>query len=157
MTFMLREFRLEDAQETYQLFFDTVHHVNIKDYNKEQCDIWAPADKNIEEWGDSLAKNYSYVAVDEHSLAIIGFSDIEASGYLNRGYVHKGYQGQGIGRALLNIREDKARELGLKRVFSNVSETAKSFYLRLGYKIVKEQTRELNGMPFTQYRMEKEL
>ena len=85
----------------------------------------------------------------------VGFCDLESDGYLNRGYVHKAYQGKGIGKALLSVREAKAKELGLERLYSNVSVTAKPFYLRQGFKIVQEQTRELNGELFTQFRMEK--
>ncbi len=38
----LRAYQPADLEEIYQLFYDTVHSVNRKDYGLEQLDAWAP-------------------------------------------------------------------------------------------------------------------
>lgn len=101
--------------------------------------------------------NYSFVAIDNKTRKIVGFSDLEDDGYLNRGYVHMDYQGQGIGKMLLEVRENKAKELGIRRLYSNVSKTAKPFYIKQGYQCVRKQQRELEELSFEQYRMEKDI
>lgn len=108
----IRSFNSEDSEETYRLFYNTVHTVNAKDYSKDQLNTWAPEDKNMDDWCASLLKNYSFVAIETRTNQIVGFADLEANGYLNRGYVHKDFQRQGIGQLLLNAREQKAKELG---------------------------------------------
>ena len=126
---IIREFNSEkDAALTYQLFYETVHYVNAQDYSKEQLDVWAPKDKNLQDWEHSFVGNFSFVAVDTVGHKMVGFSDLRKDGYLNRGYVHKDYQRKGIGRLLLQSREQKAKEVGLKKVFSDVSITAKYLF-----------------------------
>ncbi|MBI2786779.1 MAG: GNAT family N-acetyltransferase [Legionella longbeachae] len=155
--FYIREYEVGDELEIYQLFYDTVHHINRSDYTEEQVNIWAPKDPNLSQWQISLQENYSFVAIDKEDNKIIGFADLEKNGCLYRGYVHKNYQGRGIGKALLNVREKKARELGIRKLFSEVSITARPFFEKQGYIIEKEQTKNLCGVSFINYWMTKEL
>ncbi|AMQ29497.1 GNAT family acetyltransferase [Legionella pneumophila subsp. pneumophila] len=153
----MRTYKLGDEAEIYQLFYDTVHHINCKDYTEEQLDTWAPRNPDLSSWANSLSKNHSFVAIHAESNRIIGFADLEENGCLNRGYVHKDYQGQGIGKSLLLARENRARELGIKQLFSEVSITAKPFFEKCGYVTIKEQTKVLNGISFINYYMVKDL
>ena len=155
--YYIREFKTGDAVEIYQLFYDTVHHINRKDYTEEQLDVWAPKHPDLARWQKTLTKNYTFVAIDKKTGKIIGFSDMEKNGYLDRGYVHKDYQGQGIGKTLLNAQEAKAKELGIKKLFSDVSITAKPVMEKLGYLTEAEQTKDLGGVLFINYRMTKDL
>ncbi|BCZ97761.1 GNAT family N-acetyltransferase [Legionella pneumophila serogroup 1] len=155
--FYIRAYKLGDEAEIYQLFYDTVHHINCKDYTEEQLDTWAPRNPDLSSWANSLSKNHSFVAIHAESNRIIGFADLEENGCLNRGYVHKDYQGQGIGKSLLLARENRARELGIKQLFSEVSITAKPFFEKCGYVTIKEQTKVLNGISFINYYMVKDL
>lgn len=155
--YYIREFKAGDEVEIYQLFYDTVHHINRKDYTEEQLDVWAPKHPDLSRWQKTLAKNCTLVAINKEDGKIIGFSDMEKNGYLDRGYVHKDYQGQGIGKALLNAQEVKAKELGIKKLFSDVSITAKPVMEKLGYLTEAEQTKDLGGVLFINYRMTKDL
>lgn len=38
----VRDYRPEDAQALAEIFFNTIHRINIKDYTQEQVDVWAP-------------------------------------------------------------------------------------------------------------------
>ncbi|CAM3087952.1 N-acetyltransferase GCN5 [Legionella steigerwaltii] len=155
--FYIRAFEPGDEAAIYQLFYDTVHYVNCKDYTQEQLDAWAPQNPDLSKWRESLNRNHSFVAIDKESSKIIGFSDMEQNGYLNRGYVHKDYQKQGIGKALLEAREHTAMALGIPKLFSDVSITAKPFFESQGYITEAIQNKELHGIIFTNYRMTKKL
>ena len=157
ITFEVRTYEPEDLAEIYQLFYDTVHAINSKDYNQKQIDAWAPKAPDLQKWQTSLRDNFSFVAIDVDTKKIIGFSDLQKDGSLNRGYVHKEYIGLGIGKALLKVREDKARSIGLHHVTSAVSITAKPFFLSQGYAVVKEQTVKIGDVAFTNFLMTKEL
>ncbi|QMT60028.1 GNAT family N-acetyltransferase [Legionella sp. PC997] len=151
--FYIRAYEQGDEAEIYQLFYDTVHYVNCRDYNKEQLDVWAPKNPDLSQWIKSLAENYTFVAIDKKNGKILGFSDLEKNGYLNRGYVHKDYQNQGIGKALLEVREHLAIALGIPKLFADVSITAKAFFEHCGYLTEAKQNKELYGIQFRNYRM----
>ncbi|WP_454785823.1 GNAT family N-acetyltransferase [Legionella sp. WA2024007413] len=151
--FYIRAYEQGDEAEIYQLFYDTVHYVNCRDYNKEQLDVWAPKNPDLSQWRKSLAENYTFVAIDKKNGKILGFSDLEKNGYLNRGYVHKDYQNQGIGKALLEVREHLAIALGIPKLFADVSITAKAFFEHCGYFTEAKQNKELYGIQFKNYRM----
>lgn len=86
----IREYKPDDCKEITELFFNTVHTVNAKDYSKEQLDVWAPEIPDFEKWNKSLKKNYCIVALD--GTTITGFGDIDSTGYLDHLFVHKDYQ-----------------------------------------------------------------
>lgn len=151
----IRTYQDRDAKATYQLFYDTVHNINSKDYNEQQLNVWAPYDKDISQWNDSLKRNKSFVAEDIDTNLIVGFCDMKETGYLNRGYVHKDYQGQGIGSLLLQCREHEAKKLKLNKVFSHVSITARPFFEARGFKVVKQQVVQIHDVEFINFVMEK--
>lgn len=155
--FYIREFKVGDELEIYQLFYDTVQHVNTRDYTEEQVNNWAPEKPDMSKWQKTLNDNYTFVAISKENKTIIGFADLEKTGYLNRGYVHKNFQGQRVGEALLMAIENKARELGIKKLFSDVSITAKFFMEKKGFVTETSQTKNLGGVTFRNYLMTKEL
>ena len=48
---MIREYRTEDRDALVQLFVETVHQVNARDYTPAQLDAWAPREQDLERWG----------------------------------------------------------------------------------------------------------
>lgn len=118
----LRKYKSSDCKCLTELFYDTVHTVNAKDYTKEQLDAWAPYKVDLIEWDKSLSEHYSIVAVQDD--IVVGFGDIDKSGYLDRLYVHKNYQRQGIATAVCNELEDAVNSF---EIFTYASVTAKPF------------------------------
>ena len=96
----IRTYRSSDCEETAELFYDTVHTVNARDYSKEQLDVWATGNEDLDRWDQSFLEHDSVVAVD--GGRIVGFGDIDAAGYLDRLYVHRDHQGKGIATAICN-------------------------------------------------------
>ena len=43
----IRKYQEADTDELWELFYNTVHRVNIKDYSKSQVDAWASKDIGI--------------------------------------------------------------------------------------------------------------
>lgn len=94
----LRAYQPADLEEIYQLFYDTVHSVNRKDYGLEQLDAWAPRQMDRPRWEQSLADHETWVAWEDGK--IVGFGDLGEGGYLDRLYVHKDFVRKGIASAL---------------------------------------------------------
>lgn len=145
----LRRYKQSDCRELAELFYNTVHTVNAADYNNEQLNAWATGRVDLEAWNKSLQEHYSIVAVDKG--IIVGFGDIDQTGYLDRLYVHADYQGKGIATAICNKLEQSVSG----KIVTHASVTAKPFFEKRGYKVIKEQSVERQGVFLTNYVMEK--
>lgn len=60
---IIREYKPLDCKELTELFYNTVHTVNIKDYTKEQLNVWATGKVDLEKWNKSLQEHYSLVVM----------------------------------------------------------------------------------------------
>jgi len=147
---IIRKYQPSDCKELTELFYNTVHNVNAKDYAKEQLDVWATGKVDFEKWNESLQEHFSVVAVDDE--IIVGFGDIDKTGYLDRLFVHADYQRKGIATAICNQLEQAVQG----NITTHASITAKPFFEKRDYKIVKEQQVERQGIFLTNYVMIKE-
>lgn len=147
---IIRKYKSSDCEYLAELFFQTVHAVNSKDYTIEQLNAWASGNINIGEWDKSFLEHYTVIALDDG--IIVGFGDIDNTGYLDRLYVHKDYQGQGVASAICDALE-KAAETN--KIITHASITAKSFFEKRGYTVIKEQQVIRNGIPLTNFVMGK--
>ena len=145
----IRTYQSSDCKEITELFYNTVHTVNMRDYTKEQVDVWAPEEPDLDGWNESLLAHYSIVAVEDNR--IVGFGDIDETGYLDRLFVHKDYQRQGIASALC----DQLEQAVPGRIFVHASITARPFFESRGYRVVKQQQVERKGIFLTNFVMEK--
>ncbi len=148
---IIRQYQPSDCKYLAELFYNTVHTINAKDYSVEQLDAWASVEINLSEWNKSLLNNYSIVAVKEN--VIVGFGDIDKTGYLDRLFVHKDYQHQGIATAIC---DDLEKAFDVEKITTHVSITAKLFFLNRGYKQIKEQEVIRNGVSLTNFIMRKD-
>lgn len=145
---LIREYISSDCEQLAELFFQTVHTVNAKDYIKEQLNVWATGNVDLSVWNNSFLEHYTLVALENN--VIVGFGDIDNTGYLDRLFVHKDYQSQGIATALCD-----RLEAGFDRVTTHASITAKQFFMNRGYRLIKEQQVVRNGISLANYVMEK--
>lgn len=147
---IIRKYKTSDCKHLAELFYETVHAVNAKNYTKEQLDVWATGRVDLEEWDRTLSEHYTVVAVKDDR--IVGFGDIDKTGYLDRLYVHKDYQNQGIASAVCNELE---KSVYTDKITVHASITAKPFFLSRGYRTIKEQQVVRQGISLTNYVMEK--
>lgn len=152
----LRKLKEADISECIELFQDTVHNVNIKDYTPRQLEAWAPTIKleASSRW-HTLLENISYIA--EYNHQVVGFGDMTQQGHLDRLFVHKNYQSQGIAAAIVRMLEMRASELMLQYITVEASITAKPFFEKSGYIIIKEQQVEIRGVKLSNFLMKKSL
>lgn len=146
-----RKYRPSDCEKIAELFYQTVHSVNQKDYTPEQLDAWATGQVDLVQWNRTLSDHYTVVA--EEDGVILGFGDMAEDGYLDRLYVHKDHQGQGIATALCGRLE---RAVGAQSITTYASITARPFFEKRGYKTIKPNQVERNGVRLTNYLMKKD-
>lgn len=146
----LRPYESADCPALARLFYDTVHTVNARDYAPEQLDAWADGQVDLSAWDASFLAHHTLVA--EEDGVIVGFSDMDNSGYLDRLYVHKDHQGQGVASALCDALEAACSAA----VFTtHASLTARPFFESRDYRVLRRQTVIRHGVALDNYVMEK--
>ena len=78
------------------------------------------------------------------------FGDIDETGYLDRLYVRADMQGEGVATAIC----DRLESIVEGTIVTHASITAKPFFEKRGYAIVREQQVERRGILLTNYVME---
>ena len=151
---VLRRYRTSDCGRMAELFYETVHSVNAADYTKEQLDAWATGNVDLTAWDKSFLEHFTIVAEEtgDDGKRIVGFGDIDSTGYLDRLYVRKDRQRRGIASAICGELENVA---DAAKITTHASITARPFFLRRGYRVVREQQVERGGILLTNYVMEK--
>ena len=192
----LRKYHPSDCAALAALFYETIHTVNARDYPQEQLDAWADGHVDLDAWNESFLAHNTYVAVQEcvgaddidsrasdstdtapgktggspANALIIGFGDMDDTGYLDRLYVHKDYQGRGVATAICDrLEEDFCLSRG--RLLQNsavqkrkndtftthASITARPFFEKRGYTVVKAQKVVRKGISIRNYIMRKRI
>lgn len=146
----IRPYQPADCPALAELFYNTVHTINARDYTPAQLNVWATGTVDLEAWNQSFLAHYTVVAVKDDQ--IIGFGDIDKTGYLDRLYVHKDHQHQGVATAICSQLE---QSVNVSKRTTHASITAKPFFLSRGYQVVKEQQVIRGGIALTNFIMEK--
>lgn len=140
---IIRRYTPADCAAILLLFHDTVHTINALDYSADQLAVWAPKTADAARWNASLSAHTSVVA--EEDGCILGFGDIDGD-YLDRLYVHKDAQRRGIATAIADALETAAREQQKATVTVHSSLTAKPFFEKRGYRVLRAQQVERGGI-----------
>lgn len=148
---IIRSYRPADCQSLARLFYDTVHSVCDGDYTPEQLSVWADGNIDLSKWNASFLEHRTLVAVVDGKIA--GFGDMDERGYLDRLYVGKDFQRRGVASALCAALEDGSFA---PTFTTHASITAKPFFQKRGYRVLKEQQVERKGVLLTNFVMEKE-
>lgn len=150
----IRSYNEADAACLTAIYFNTIHKINAKDYSSEQLDVWAPTSSlETEGWICKWEKLPPIVAVIDNE--IVGFAELEDNGHIDCFYCHHEHQGCGIGSALMREIEERARKNKLKKLFAEVSITARPFFEKNGFLVKKEQSVTIRGIALTNFVMEK--
>lgn len=156
MTINIRAYQSDDADHLYQLFYHTIRHINCRDYSQSQVEAWAPDDRDMVKWRENMAKINPYVVeLAAPEKKIVAYADIQADGYIDHFFCHHQYQGQGIARQLMQHLLSTAKEMKLEKAYAHVSITARPFFEKAGFCLVKEQQVSVREQILTNFIMEK--
>ncbi|WP_185225756.1 GNAT family N-acetyltransferase [Chryseobacterium indologenes] len=152
---IIRRGNENDLAEMKQLFAETITSICKDDYTEEQLEAWRSGAENNERWLKVIHEQFVLVAISEHT--IVGFATLDQGNYLDLFFVHKNYQHQGIASQLYEQIENAARKQTERYIRSDVSKTAKSFFEKLGFYVLKEQIAPIKGIALTNFKMQKNL
>lgn len=149
----LRSYQSSDLPDLGKLFYETIHRVNQKDYTPEQLQAWAPTTAVPVAWHEKFLHTFTQIAILENK--IVGFGNLEQTGYLDCLYVHHACQSYGIGTAICDKLEQYAMQQGAQQITVHASITAKPFFEKRGYLLLQEQLVERHGVFLKNYKMQK--
>ena len=144
---VIRPYDPADCEILAQLFYHAVH--STRAYTKAQQNAWAP--QVPQGWNEGFLANHTVVA--EKAGQLIGFGDMDESGYLDRLYVHPAYQRKGVATALCDALETAS---SAERFLTHASLDAKPFFEARGYRVIRQQQVERCGILLTNFVMTKE-
>ncbi len=148
---MIRPYRASDAASTLGVFFSAIRRTASADYNAEQIEAWASPEIDLEGWAVRReALNTTVATLDE---VVVGFTDVDRSGYIDMLFVDPAHGRRGIATALLSWVLEAARGYGVASLATHASITAKPFFEAQGFVVEKQRREELGGVILTNYAM----
>ena len=143
----IRAYLEDDFPALYAIFLRAVKETASRDYSPAQIAAWAQVDES--RWRQKFAHSQVLVAVIDNQP--VGFITV-VNDYIDLFFVSPDYTRRGIGHALIGA---VCASLPGKILSVDASITARSSFLRQGFRVVAEQRVESRGERFTNYRMEK--
>ena len=150
--FFVIDYDKKYLKQIVELFTNTIHNINKKDYVKEQLNAWANPNYDLNIWDKRFEKSKPYLCVLEDE--VVGFCEYY-DGYVDCFYVHYKYQNCGIGKLLLNHIFKIAKENNIDKIKADVSITAKPFFEKFGFIEVKKNIVKRNNVELINFSMEK--
>lgn len=147
----VRKLRKGEEIELWELFYSTIHNVNIRDYNENQVEAWAPGDFDVSIAVQKFRDIDPFVVIRD--AKIIGYADIQPDGLIDHFYCHHEFQRQGVGSALFSAIEKEAIENDISELYSNVSITARPFFEAMEFSVAKEQVIKVRDQQLKNFRM----
>lgn len=149
----VREYRGSDAGALADIFYNTIHRVNSRDYSAAQINAWAPLESRDDaRWAKRFRETRPFVA--ESNGRVAGFAELEGEGHIDCFYCHHDCQRMGVGAALMREILAAAHARGLGRLYAEVSVTARAFFGSFGFKAVRDEKVVLRGVSLQRTVME---
>lgn len=144
-----------DAPSLWEVFFNTVRHVNVRDYSQAQVEAWACQSISLELWKTRTDRIKPFVArIDE---AVVGYADLQPDGLIDHFFCHYQHQGKGIAKALMLHILGVADQKQIPVLRSEVSITARPFFEHFGFHVIEEQTIQIRGQSMNNFKMQRSL
>ncbi len=139
----------------WSIYFRATHETNADDYHKDLLNRWAPPDMDMTEWATRLQEKNPFVALLDD--LIVGFAELNESGFLDYFYVSPDFQRQGIGSALMSAVVSEAITFEVPAITADVSITARGFFAAHDFEVVESRTNIILGHPAPNFAMVRHL
>lgn len=152
----IRDFQSSDAPSLWNVFYSAIHQIACADYTAEQLEAWATSQTpDLAKWAVRMEGIKPFVA--EIDGQIVGYADLQPSGYIDHFFVSALAARKGVGSALMRHIHERAEQWRLSRLFSDVSLTARPFFERFGFAVGSAQQVDMRGVVLDNFKMTKEL
>jgi putative acetyltransferase len=138
---VIRRYDAADLDAVIGVFLRSVREVASRDYDAGQIAAWAQADRDV--WSRRRLDRPTWVALIDDVIA--GFIDLESSGHVDMLFVDTASQRKGVASTLLETVENAARGQRLAVLDTDASITARPFFEKHGFQVVRSQDVALRG------------
>lgn len=140
----IRRFISGEERALFEVYYSAIHLVASRDYTPAQINAWAPLDLDQALWAERMRGINPFVAELDGNL--VGYADVQPSGYIDHFFVSGHHPRQGIGQKLMEALHIEAASLGLSEMTSDVSHTAQPFFAKFGFTVIEQRQPELRGV-----------
>lgn len=149
----IRRFRQGEEAALWQVFSSAVHQLAARHYTSAQLHAWAPLHCNHAVWVPRIQALNPWVA--EMDGGIVGYADVQCSGYIDHFFVAGSRGRQGVGSRLMAHLHVQAGAMGVSALTADVSLAAEAFFLHHGFQVIERRCVALQGVPLRNARMGK--
>ncbi|MCU7373797.1 GNAT family N-acetyltransferase [Paucibacter sp. O1-1] len=149
----MRSYLREDAPKLYRIYFDAIHRTAAPFYSPDQRRAWAPSSIDAYRWAERLSTLQPFVACE--SGEPVGYADLQPDGYIDHFFVAPAAGSRGVGGLLMQRLLERARELGLGKMWADVSRSAERFFERHGFELVARSSNPIRGVAVPNARMQR--
>ncbi|NKY39295.1 GNAT family N-acetyltransferase [Cellulomonas septica] len=151
----IRPYAPDDARATLDVFLAAIRVTAAADYTPEQLAAWAPDDVDLAAWAQRRAARRTVVA--EVDGCVVGFTDVDAAGYVDMMFVDPRVGRTGVASTLLGWAHDAAVRDGASTLTTHASLTARPFFEAHGFVVTAEQHPVRRGVTLTNFAMSRRL
>jgi putative acetyltransferase len=149
---VVRDYAARDLGAVVAVFRRSVHEIASRDYDPDQLEAWAPESADPPAWSARLTGGGAFVCLRDGR--VVGFGRIDERGVVDLLYVDSDAQRTGVGRELMARMFSWAAGRRLRRLHAEVSLTARPFFERMGFRVLRRQVVERQGERLENYVME---
>lgn len=135
MSVALRPYLPADGSRCAAIFRESIAELASEDYSQAQCEAWAERGDDEAAFAKGLSGLLTLVAIQDGE--VIGFASLEGGSHIEMLFVDPGYARRGVATDLLEALTKLARARGATELTSDVSDTAKPLFDRLGFQSLK--------------------
>lgn len=138
-----------------EIYTSSIRSLAASCYSPEQIAAWAPILPDAARWQERLAQLHTVVA--ESDGVLVGFASYTHDGYLDFLFTRPAFARRGVATSLFQRVESTLRAIGVPRVTTHASLTARPFFDRHGFQLDAGQCVECRGAYLRRFAMHKEL
>ena len=136
-TVHIRRYIPGEEAALFEIYYSAIHLVAGHDYSAEQIQAWAPRDLDPGLWQGKIRDINPFVA--ELKGELIGYADVQSSGYIDHFFVSGRHPHRGIGSLLMTRILAEAVSIAATVLTSHASRTAQPFFERFGFVVVEQR------------------
>jgi len=140
----IRRFKSGEERTLYEIYFSAIHLIASANYTPDQINAWAPRDVDQTIWERKIQNINPFVV--ELSGELVGYADLQPTGYIDHFFVSGRHPRLGVGTQLMEKLKQEAKSLGLLELSADVSRTAQPFFEKFGFVVVEQRFPERHGV-----------
>ena len=148
---------LKDAAALVSIFSESVCVLGPRRYSADQVTAWANNAPDLRQTHQRCTDGRLVLLLVDDKDQAQAFTDLEEDGHIDMLYAAPTVAGSGAVSLLYDELERCARGLGMSRLYTEASETARGFFIRKGYVVMHKRKLNIMNVDIHNYAMEKEL